>query len=296
MYDYVKMYIYDPDLVVALKKHPLLNFSGVFNLRTSEAGDSFIAKYQGLEFTIHPSNRIQIQGSFHKYFNNGCHNFNDFAFKDVVETIERLKLEFQIDPEKWRIEHIEFGFNLSTPFPPSVVLRSLVVFKNVPFDRMEIRGRGEGKRAVLNQYLVKIYNKGLQYNTPDNILRFERKVRKMENLRPSPVYLNDLLDRNFFIKCQQILVETWNCVLLVEKVNMKSLKKKEQDVYQTCINPGKWEAMNPKQRLTHRLKYASIIAEHCKASLKSCITELIDTKRHLLLDNGNVLTDLLQNE
>ena len=57
------------------------------------------AFYKGLEFKIYditkstPYNRITIEGSLHKYWNNGAHNFNDF--NNFIDT-DNLKLHLNI--------------------------------------------------------------------------------------------------------------------------------------------------------------------------------------------------------
>ena len=55
------------------------------------------AFYKGLEFKIYDItkltayNRITIEGSLHKYWNSGAHNFNDFNISSIMDVQKDLK-------------------------------------------------------------------------------------------------------------------------------------------------------------------------------------------------------------
>ena len=77
------------------------------------------------------------------------------------------------------------------------------------------------QRCKLSNYELKTYNKGLQYNLNENILRFEIKVTKLQFFKNkiSGIHsLNDLLDDKIIHQLGDILQQNWNPVVLNEKV------------------------------------------------------------------------------
>ena len=72
------------------EQHPLLEFQNLLNTTTGELSIKSNAFYRGLEFKIYditektPYKRLTIEGSLHKYWNNGAHNFNDFNISAII--------------------------------------------------------------------------------------------------------------------------------------------------------------------------------------------------------------------
>jgi small multidrug resistance pump len=83
-----------------LESNYLLEFSNKVNVKTGELGVYLNAFYRGLEFKIyestetHPNRRATIEGSLHKYWNNGAHNFNDFGINEIQEVIADIENKF----------------------------------------------------------------------------------------------------------------------------------------------------------------------------------------------------------
>jgi hypothetical protein len=266
-----------------------LTFTTPINEKTGEMKDGvYNASFHNLEFEIYPSGRVLIKGSLHKYYNSinglGAQNFNDFTIKQVTAALEDLSQRFNIDLAKARLENLEFGVNLIVPFNPNTVLDSLICYKNNSFNSMRIRGQGKGKEVYLQRYGIKMYNKALQFNQPENILRFERKVYKMDSIGQGVIYLTMLTSVDFSKICFDILTESFKDIIITEPVTLEALSKPQKKIYERCGNPRNWYAMTRNQRYKNRLLYNAIIDQYSELKLKSTILQLLKSKGAQLIN------------
>ena len=101
MIDFIKYELKNTN-VYALEVNTYLEFHQKQNTKTGEIGAYKNAYYKGLEFKIYettlanPNKRITVEGSLHKYWNNGAHNFNDFGINQINEVLNELKKKFNI--------------------------------------------------------------------------------------------------------------------------------------------------------------------------------------------------------
>jgi hypothetical protein len=280
MYDFVKLTNIEPGYAEHLLRIPALEFYEMTNVETGEIMDGvFEAKYCGLEFFVYPSGRVKIQGSLHKFWNDGVHNYNEFTLQDVISTIRRLEYLFELDSHSTRVANLEFGLNIDTPFAPNELLNNLIIYKNIPFSPMKTKGRGKGKEAPLSQYCIKIYNKGAQYNQIENILRFEKKVTKMTNITKGNVLLlSDLMNKDFAEERFKELISCFEDVLIDEKIEETRLTKVERSTYNKGSNPLFWGKATRKQRFVARSIFNSIIERLGPQQFKAITLKLLEEK------------------
>jgi hypothetical protein len=215
--------------------------------------------YFGLTFSIKNTN-VRLTGSIHKYKNQGLHNYNDFTKTQVHKVINELSKKFQIDLQNSHLNNIEFGVNVVLPFEPKVLLNNLITHKGEPFTR-EIE---EGKifyQCKRSQFIIKIYDKGLQYYQVSNILRFELKVLKMQFFKTKGIevsVLDDLLNDGIYTKLGGVLKAYFDEILFDdESINHKDLNATERDIYLRGQNPKTWITDNRsanQQKELQRLK------------------------------------------
>jgi hypothetical protein len=153
---------------------------------------------RGLRFRLVPrrngqGHRVEVKGSLHKFYNNGEHNADQFTANDLLLTLDRLVTTYGIDPFTSKINTMEFGVNVVLAFPVAQVLQNLVSYKNKPFTR-DAYSNTPYYECRLQQYTVKLYDKGKQRGLTDNLLRVEIKVAKMVYFDGTGVYLNTLAD------------------------------------------------------------------------------------------------------
>jgi len=289
MYDFVKMVVTDVVFASKLIENPLLSFNTLVNEKTGAIKDGIQkAHYKNLDFIVHPSGRVEIKGSLHKYWNDGLHNWNDFSLNDVRSCILDLQATFSIDPKKATVHNLEFGINVKTSYNPDAFLNSLITHKKQPFSKMKIRGQGNGREAYYGQYGIKVYNKGLQYNRPEYILRFEKKVFKMECLGWGEVKLQDLLSTSFFNHCLTELLSSFDELIITDKVNESALSKPELKLYHICKNPLNWTEMTRAQRHKNKAKFNQLITEHGKLQYMNVTRDLLQKKGYILTGISNV--------
>ena len=206
------------------------------------------ANDRGLTFTLTPTKagdklRCELQGSIHRYDRGGLHNADDFTAADLVTALDDLVTTYTINPFISRLNNIEFGVNVVLPFPVSVVLDNLISYKYRPFTKEP----GDGfayYQCYTQRYVVKLYNKGDQYDLPTNVLRVEVKVLKMAYLTRRGIrldWLADLLNVANYGPLGTLLVETFTEILFDEPtINPAKLTDRERDVYQKGSNPRFW--------------------------------------------------------
>ncbi len=286
MYDFIKLATRQSHLARDLQSNNNLQFSTGLNLSTSEIGYIKTASYQNMVFTIYPSNRVEIKGSLHKLSNEGLHNYNDFTIRNAALTIGNLCDKFNIDPSSARIHNLEIGVNLKTPFQPKCVLDNLVAYKNTTFNKMRTFGQGEGKEVYFKQYGIKMYNKGIQYKQPENILRFEEKIFVMQRLRSQHVYLKDLMQQDFAKFCAYHLITSFKDVIITEFIPPEKLSRREIDIYSLATNPRNWLSMSRNQRSRTKDYFNSIIETHGSDKLKALSSQLISDQLAMLLGSA----------
>lgn len=244
-----------------------------------------LTEYLGLKFQL-KHGKIRLQGSLHKYHNAGLHNYDDFTAMNVVEVVNELSQRFEIDTTKTELNNIEFGVNVVLPFKVSLVLDNLIVYKGEPFIKVVEDGMNyyQCKRT---KFIIKVYDKSLQYKRPENILRFEIKVIVMEYLKTKGVpigYLSDLLNTSVYEPLGNILTEVFESILFGDDtINENELNTKERELYLRGSNPKTWKPQKGEaerkrlQRLASSFK--SLLDQHRRGvDFRRVVSELIRTK------------------
>ena len=184
---------------------------------------------RGLTFTLIPTKadrskyRVELAGSLHRYSRDGLHNADDFTAADLRAVVGSLARTYGIDAEQSKLNSVEFGVNLPLPFPVADLLRSLICYHGVPFT-MHTGNGFDYYQAKLQQYVLKVYDKGSQYGLPGHMLRFEIKVLRMHYLHRSGVSINvlsDLLNPAYYPVLGRLLADALGSILFDEPLISK---------------------------------------------------------------------------
>lgn len=250
MYDFVKMTV-GGMVPEDLFENNLLDFERVFSENTGEIKSSYKqAFYKGLTFRIYDSNRIVLSGSLHKYFNDNTGNYNDFDLEGISEVIEDLKSKFNIDPSKTKISQLEFGVNLEIESSASDLINKFYMYGLDFFKDKSVGINGQMRVVEKNEYRIKVYNKGRQYDLPKQIVRFEMHIKKMAYVKrynSSIQSLSDLLNPTNCDDLGEILIS------LIDKITLKEISLSDIDdikLRTALINyydPGYWERLYAEQ-------------------------------------------------
>ena len=207
------------------------------------------ANYRELEikfYEFHNSikNFVQVKGSIHKYYHSGV-NYTDFNLFEAHKAIYEICDFLQIEPNKTTIHALEFGVNIHLDQPTEILLNSFINYMGKPYELNEFNSEGYLKRFTYHQFDVKLYDKGRQYRLPENIFRYEIKVKRMAYLTEKGILINsllDLLDIGIIDKLQTLLVKVFSEILFFDDaINLNSIiNQKDKEFILKGINCQYW--------------------------------------------------------
>jgi len=295
----------------------LLNFTLRTDDRTGEIL-SYYTNYKGLEFII-KNNNARLQGSIHKYKNSGLHNFDDFSFTDIVRIVIQLCKTFNFNPRQTLFNNVEFGVNIIVPFDINDLFKSIISYKGTPFQRFNIPG-ASGIECKKDDFIIKIYNKGLQYNQRENTLRIEIKVISMKFFKDRKIKLHslsDLMNIDIYPQLQTILRGGIDEILFYDNtIDLTKINPADSLILSNGRNPKYWEDIKSiskdytggnqnseykrKRKKYYRelSKYASLMKQYSTSAIKKNTCLLIDEKfKELIICDDHTrdkLTDFLK--
>jgi hypothetical protein len=212
---------------------------------------------------------LNIRGSFHKNHFKG-ENWQPFNFSYLQYQIRHICTSLFIEPESARISGLEFGVNIITPFTVKSFLDNNVIdYKHKVFEnyKRDKNGLELGLHCILSQYEIKLYNKGKQNKLDYNLMRFEKKCKKMQVLKKHGIVnLSDLLDKAKVYSLIAILLRAWKDVLIydIEDTELLSYKISEED--RRFLSDGRnykyWGIIKKANRNNHnykRKKYKELV-------------------------------------
>jgi len=283
MFDGFKATIYDKLTYERLLKNP--PFELIEHTSRSTGEINYSGEFKGLKIQIFTSGRIQIAGSLHKYYNDGFHNWNDFSVTNLKDVLNSLQSDLSINPVKASINNLEFGVNIVTLFCPNGLINDLLSFKWKQFNLMGIKGQGQGKECkAFNQYFVKIYNKGLQYSQPQNILRIEKKVITMAVLNFGLLSLSDLLNPDLWQHCKREIMNMLDEILINEPIYIGSLTKNEKRIYDAIVSQRNWNELERYKKMRYKKRFNEIISNYGRQQYRPIIVKLINEKFEQLIN------------
>jgi hypothetical protein len=286
MIDYLKIEIKSLSVAENLIKNKLLDFESTVNNNTGEVKRQK-SVFQGLTFFVYPNGKILIEGSLHKFRNKGIHNFDDFSFFEVCQTINRISKMFGFEASKATLHGLEFGVNIRVNQNPTNVLKMIICYGKDAIQKMDISAKAEGLKSVQTNYVVKIYNKSMQYRPEnlDDILRVEQKILRMRQLRNLEICtLKDLTDYFKIKRLGGILFSMFKELIIYEPLDVSALSKSELKLYEKSENPRFWEQLSRRMRTHNKQQFEKMIDKHSKQRLKENITNLINSKWTELLN------------
>jgi hypothetical protein len=295
--DYIKYELEKPN-IIKFEHNPFLEFETKVSTRTGELGTYSHAYYKSLEFKIfeptvaNPTGRITVEGSLHKYWNNGGHNFNDFNNLDIDEVLNDLSEKFGIQPTECNLKQLEIGLNLFPPFPTETILRCCLMHKTDLFKWIYTKDEGNYIQVKHGHYYIKIYDKQKHYvnkgfTVPNEIMRFEIKYKREQIAntlkKKGVIKLQDVLDfglHNF----KPMLLKEWKNVLFYDFTTLENTRYKDR-----YSNPNFWVNLKA-QNLKYHRNILNKITNSNPENLKKKISDLISEK----VDFLNVQTNRIK--
>jgi hypothetical protein len=299
MIDFVKIKVLNPD-IPRIRNNLRLEWFQRTSERTGEVKE-YTSTYNDLNFEIKNDKHLNISGSLHKFWNNlhgrGEQNYNDFNFADLVSVIIEFYKMFDLVPGSCILENLEFGVNVSPTIPANEILRSVINHKGKPFTN-EYTDNKRFRECERQRYIVKIYNKGLQYNQPGNILRFENKTIKMAHIKETGITtLQDLLDIRKIERLGVILFDNFNELLFYDYTIPEAvLRHSKRLILTQGQSPAYWinlKETNPNNYYKKLHRFKELAKKHGTRDIQEMVGSLISLKwNNLLMTDSETLQKL----
>ena len=256
------------------------------------------AKHKGLLLRITPSKpnpnqyRFTIQGSIHKFYNDGLTNANDFTLHEYYEALKQVEALVKIPIERFRITYIEFGINIETSITARKLLTYIVSDGRRRFAQLDTKDIKKGLQIDGKEleYQLKIYDKGKQSNTNEkNLLRIEVKAKKIRYFKrfgeDGIKTITDTLNPEKVGLLGQYLAKLWSELIIYDNsINEADLTNDEQKKLLRYINPVYWVEMDFRKRYNEKAAFESIMKKHSPSTLQADIKEKIIEKWFFLIN------------
>lgn len=213
--------------VIGIDKECLLenrNLTFTPILKNGDLLHSYYHMDRNLKIKIYESGRITLEGSLHKYANSGLHNYNDFTFDELDRVLNEINTRFGITPENMRITCMEYGFNVQPPIDPDLIIDHLLKHKDANVEIQLSSDRAKYRQFRHCDYIIKVYNKGKQYQCKNQILRIEiKQTRWDKNRKKGIVTMKDFIqsDKSQFI---EDLIQKWEEILFYDPTMSENKK------------------------------------------------------------------------
>jgi hypothetical protein len=254
--------------------------------KTNSDGELIKSSYydKGIYFQRFKSGTILIRGSFHIYFNDGLHNYNDFTFSNFKDVVEEMCLKYSLNPINCILQNIEYGVNLSIKYNVDEVLSNLLFHKG----KTPCKDLDTSYIFRHSNFRLKIYNKSLQYKRfgiEDNIIRFENAIQRSVELPTYIISLEDLTVRSN-LKCFNVdLLEKWSEVLLNDfTLNKSTLKTRDKLKLMRYSNSRYWQETLSNRRHRPKKHFKELIMNHSE-NVHEYIYKEIEKKTSELCNN-----------
>lgn len=289
MIDGIKLYYKNLEYAEKLKNNPLFEFESTVNNTTGEYKNSIQAKHKNIDVKIYESGTVIINGSFHKYYNNGKHNFNDFPLSAIIQTIQQYCELFGNEILNSKIDNLEFGVNITPPIKTAEVLRNLIFHQRAEFKKGTFIN-SDYREATHTNYYFKVYDKSKQYYQNRDILRVELKYIKMAELNKLGIDIfSDLLKPEIYPNLCAILNDKWSEVLFIdETIKTPQLSEKQQRELINWQNPIYWQKLAANKNKSYQFnkefnKYSNVLNKFSE-TIKKQVQDLITEKWQKLTD------------
>lgn len=259
---------------------------------------------------------LTLSGSIHCN-SKGGQNIEDFTFKQQIEEVNRISHDFDVEPENFEVQMMEFGLNIS--FPENVtqfVEHNLLMYGSKPFTDGATGTKTKKRHGYfivdMGEYYIKCYNKDTEEKFDFGIMRFEIHPKKMNTYNRKLVgqaieggmdkdkalaeginTLADLTDRDKMYKLYDILLDHWEKVMVfdedVMQMNLNSLELSALDV--EILTEGKHRSYWKRQHDESIIKYSrkrkrqrELMEKYSKTNYHVFIGKLLREKRDILMN------------
>lgn len=275
----------------AIKNNDVLEFHSY--------GNGLRAKYKGLTLRGGNNPTYSVNGSIHKYFNDGEHNYNDFTLSNFIASIEDIGKVLNVDPGVVRVGRVEIGVNLDVDVDVNKFISYILLYSNIVPTMTS-----QGIVFQLDAYDVKVYSKKVKgYN---DRLRFEIAIKKkrkrnaiIKEYAPYCNTLDDLTNSNIWRAFSSELTKVFEDIVIVDKdsIDYSNLSAKESELLTKGVNPFHWtqDWSNRQTRANHLERFLKIVESKSNNNIKEQVRKALSSKLDQLIDVDNIPSYQLHN-
>lgn len=242
MIDYVKIWL-DQLEAYKLKDNPQLEFIPYRDKRNQLRG--LKANLSDLTIYHTENGQVKLYGSLHKFNNRGLHNYNDFTAQELAVLTDQINQSLRIRLSDSQLIRFEYGVNIATSIEAKKICEAIVSLgKKKAANTRKIRST-TFTDVDLQQYRLKIYDKGSQYGQGKYLLRFEIHAKKREFYKQFGIkYFGDLLRPEVWPQLKTSLINTFEKLLIIDptfkKIDRSQLATREVESLNQYLNKTFW--------------------------------------------------------
>jgi hypothetical protein len=275
MSDYLHLEITDKETIDKILQR--FDFYTPTNHQTGEFKTVSESKYKNWVLRIYDNCRLEIWGSIHVY-HNGNNNRHDFGFEDLSQTIELLGVELGFAPGIAKVRGIEYGVNVKVN--NLNIFDKIVCYGKYQVNKMTIPNhRAKGVQWKTGDYRGKIYDKSLQNDLGEGLIRFEKKVLRMREIESVGIRtLSDLNDKSKIKLLGKDLNKMLEGLIIEEPLHLEKLSKPDLKLIENAKNPRFWEQLDKRMRTHYKNRYTQIVEDYGTQQIKKNILSLVEDK------------------
>ncbi|ELY2016205.1 hypothetical protein SL053_000068 [Flavobacterium psychrophilum] len=269
------------------ERNHLLKFASSIDTTTGEVlAKNKVAFYRGLSFHLIPSTvsnatHCIVKGSLATYYNGGTNNAFDYDFEMITATISELQNVFNINPETAEIQAFEFGANINPTQSTKQIINGLRAYQKDNFTGLKMDNVFNGKQLQRQEYIFKIYDKGLQTNKPDaNLLRIEYAIKSVKILRKYDiVVLADLLNIDKLNALKPTLLKVWTNTVFYDKgMKWRYMNDTETKKMLYYLDATNWQKFTKMQTNRAKKNFQKLHRLYCTSTTQTDVLELLTLK------------------
>lgn len=292
MIDFVKCFFSDKAKVDKLILNGLNLDCGTYTGISPKGNTTYKVKYKNLFFVSSPCHSY-FEGSLHTFFNviNGLKptNHTHFGINELECVLNYLEDMLDYDFKQTKLTIAEFGFNLEEQVNVSQLIDNHILMYKLKAPCLDPKNRSDMKikKFEYEDYILKVYNKGLQFRLDKEVLRIELRCNsgELEKLRIRT--LNDLRRSNSIEVLYQDFITRFDDLQIVDSFRGNdSMPKKDQQLMIKYTNPNHWLELRSEGKYNlvthHRKDFEDILVKYNLDSKKKHLLALIINQYNIL--------------
>jgi hypothetical protein len=246
MIDGQKLLIKNWEKIDVVTKRSDIDFKLTVDSKTGEVYPGmYSAKYKGLRFRLDQygyHKNLWVNGSLYEYY-TGQKNYENFSVKEARDAFQCFCEELGLRLTEVYPHRLEWGLGLENlNCNAGDLLSNTISFKGKEPKVDPLKGAGMMKTFELCEWLLKIYDKGLQEGKGRNLLRYELKLLRASILRRKGIFTaQDLFKPSIVEKlCGELIQVVTHLIFYDYQMDVTSLNKRDKNLFLQYNSPGAW--------------------------------------------------------